>query len=242
MVRPSTRETDIEHVVAASEAHGSGLCAADTETKARFARDLRNLTLASPRVNRHQKSGKDTGEWVPDRNRCWFAARVVEVRRGYGLTVDRSEAQVLERILSGCESTALEPIVCRVPSSSGPAPLPHLRVGTMRSCSMTTTGTGGLPAWRPAGMELPRCRGRIRRTGTCATGTGTGTGSCASNRRSLSLLLGSDSASAACSKSFRLPFSRFGRRFGHATTQIDTLKGVLLVRHGNGPGRRGEGR
>ena len=115
----STTETDIEHIVAASEAHDSGLCAADAATKARFARDLRNLTLASPRVNRHEKSGKDAAEWVPARNRCWFAGRVVEVRRAYGLTIDRGEAAALERILSGCESTALEPVVCSVPSSSG---------------------------------------------------------------------------------------------------------------------------
>ena len=71
----STRDTDIEHIVAANEAHDSGLCAADCETRARFARDLRNLTLASPRVNRHQKSGKDAGEWLPARNRCWFVGR-----------------------------------------------------------------------------------------------------------------------------------------------------------------------
>ena len=115
----STRETDIEHIVAASEAHDSGLCAADAATKARFSRDLRNLTLASPRVNRHEKGGKDAAEWVPARNRCWFAARVVEVRRSYGLSIDRREAAALDRILGSCESTALEPIVCAVPSGSG---------------------------------------------------------------------------------------------------------------------------
>ena len=115
----SRSATDIEHIVAASEAHDSGLCAADRETRARFARDLRNLTLASPQVNRHQKSGKDASEWVPDRNRCWFAGRVLEVRWAYGLTVDRREAAALESILSSCESTALEPVVCTVPSSSG---------------------------------------------------------------------------------------------------------------------------
>ena len=115
----STRQTDIEHIVAASEAHDSGLCAADPATKARFSRDLRNLTLASPQVNRHQKSGRDAAEWVPARNRCWFAGRVVEVRRAYGLTVDRQEAQALEAILSSCVSTALQPIVCAAPSSSG---------------------------------------------------------------------------------------------------------------------------
>ena len=114
----STRETDIEHIVAASEAHDSGLCAADAATKARFARDLRNLTLASPRVNRHQKCGKDAAEWAPTRNRCWFAARVVDVRRAYGLTIDRREAAALERILAACESTELEPVVCVAPSGS----------------------------------------------------------------------------------------------------------------------------
>ena len=117
----SARQTDIEHIVAASEAHDSGLCAADPATKARFSRDLRNLTLASPQVNRHQKSGRDAAEWVPDRNRCWFAGRVLEVRRAYGLTVDRREAAALESILSSCGSTALEPIVCTASSASGTA-------------------------------------------------------------------------------------------------------------------------
>ena len=46
--------------------------------------DPRNLTLASPQVNCHQKSGKDAADWVPARNRCWFAARVVEVKRPTG--------------------------------------------------------------------------------------------------------------------------------------------------------------
>ena len=109
----SARETDIEHLVATSEAHDSGLCAADQATKRRFATDLRNLTLASPHVNRHQKSGKDAGQWLPDRNRCWFATRVVEVKRAYALTVDRREAAALEAILSGCPSTEMEPLVCR---------------------------------------------------------------------------------------------------------------------------------
>ena len=117
----SARETDIEHIVAASEAHDSGLCAADAATKAQFARDLRNLTLASPRVNRHEKSGRDAAEWAPARNRCWFAARVVEVRQAYGLTIDRREAAALERILGGCESTALELIVCTARSGSSGA-------------------------------------------------------------------------------------------------------------------------
>ena len=69
----STSQTDIEHIVARSEAHDSGLYAVDAATKRRFASDLLNLTLASPAVNRSQKSGKDAAEWLPDLNHCWFA-------------------------------------------------------------------------------------------------------------------------------------------------------------------------
>ena len=108
----SVGETDIEHIVATSEAHDSGLCARDREKRKRFARDLRNLTLASPNLNRYEKAGKDATEWLPERNRCWFATRVVEVRQAYGLTIDRSEALTLEAILTACESTEMTPSAC----------------------------------------------------------------------------------------------------------------------------------
>ena len=103
----STGETDIEHIVARSEAHDSGLCAASAETRRAFAGDLLNLTLASPSVNRHQKGANDAAEWLPDHNQCWYADRVVQVRVKYGLTVDQAEADVLDGILSGCASTEM---------------------------------------------------------------------------------------------------------------------------------------
>ena len=61
----NTDDTDIEHIVARSEAHDSGLCAADASKRRAFARDLRNLTLASPEVNRYQKSANDAAAWLP---------------------------------------------------------------------------------------------------------------------------------------------------------------------------------
>ena len=88
-------ETDIEHMVARSEAHDSGLCAADDQTRSRFASDLLNLTLAGPNVNRYQKVDKDAAEWLPGQNRCWFAARVIAVRQKYELTIDQREADGL---------------------------------------------------------------------------------------------------------------------------------------------------
>ena len=101
------RDTDIEHIVAVSEAHDSGLCAAGPSLRRRFASDLLNLTLAAPEVNRCGTGGKcafDAGDWLPPMNRCWFAARVVAVKRKYALTVDHREAAALERLLSGCVS------------------------------------------------------------------------------------------------------------------------------------------
>ncbi len=101
-----TSETTIEHLVSLSEAHDSGLCSADAETKKEFSRDLLNLTLASPHLN-SVKGDRDAAEWLPDENRCWFAGRVVQVRLKYDLTIDQAEADALELVLSRCESTDL---------------------------------------------------------------------------------------------------------------------------------------
>ena len=84
-----------------SEAHDSGLCVAEAETRKRFANDLDNLTLATPALNR-QKSAGDAAEWLPDHNRCWFAGRVLAVKLEYVLIVDQAEADALDTVLQGC--------------------------------------------------------------------------------------------------------------------------------------------
>ena len=109
------RETDIEHIVPLSEAHDSGQCSASPATKARFARDVLNLTLASPRVNRYEKGAKDAAEWQPRRNACWFVNRTLEVRRKYGLSIDRREADAIERTLAACASTEMVVLDCGLP-------------------------------------------------------------------------------------------------------------------------------
>ena len=63
----SKGDTDIEHVVARSEAHDSGLCRADTATKRAFSRDLLNLTLASPRVEPQPKGREGCGRMAAGR-------------------------------------------------------------------------------------------------------------------------------------------------------------------------------
>ena len=115
----SIRETDIEHIIARSEAHDSGLCAANPATRAEFASGLLNLTLASPSVNRHQKVAKDAAEWLPKLNRCWYVARTIQVRREYGLTIDRAEADAIDRVLAGCASSDM---IVLAPGTSPSAP------------------------------------------------------------------------------------------------------------------------
>ena len=104
----STRRTDIEHIVARSEGHDSGLCAADQTVRRHFASDLLNLTLAAPEVNRCIGAGKcahDAADWLPAVNKCWFVSRVIAVKFKYSLTVDRDEAFALQRVLSDCTTT-----------------------------------------------------------------------------------------------------------------------------------------
>ena len=118
------RETDIEHIVARSEAHDSGLCAASAAVRSDFASDLLNLTLASPSVNRHQKVDKDAAEWLPQLNRCWYVNRVVQVRLQYGLTIDRAEAEAIDQVLSTCQSTGMVFLQPEMVVTATPAPTP----------------------------------------------------------------------------------------------------------------------
>ncbi len=100
LVDPETGKaaTDVDHVVALAEAHDSGLA---PSLRHAFANDLRNQTVAVPAVNRYQKGDRDAAEWEPLRNAGWFAARTVEVKRAYGLSVDPAERDALEALLTG---------------------------------------------------------------------------------------------------------------------------------------------
>jgi len=55
--------------------------------------------VADRTVNRSQKSDKDAADWTPARNGGWFAERVIQVKRRYGLSVDLAEAEALKALL-----------------------------------------------------------------------------------------------------------------------------------------------
>ena len=162
----STSETDIEHIVARSEAHDSGLCRASADRKRAFASDLRNLTLASPTVNRNQKGAKDAAEWLPSHNQCWFANRVVAVRRAYQLTVDQAEAAALDRVLAGCTSTEMvfsDRTASATPTPGIPAPSPTATLAPIVTVPPVLAPTG-TPSGNALDLYDDNRNGRI----TCA--------------------------------------------------------------------------
>ncbi|MXX68733.1 MAG: hypothetical protein F4Y74_07220 [Gemmatimonadales bacterium] len=100
-------DVSVDHIVSKTEVHDSGGCTWGRTQRRAFARDLANLTLASPTLDRGVKAGNDAAEWLPDFNRCWYAGAVVAVRRKYELTVDEAERDALEAVLSECTSTEM---------------------------------------------------------------------------------------------------------------------------------------
>ena len=134
--------------------------------------DLRNLTLAAPSVNRHQKRDHDASEWQPPMNRYWFANRVVQVTRAYGLSVYRRERDTLVRTLAGCADTAIDMTPRGNRRGSVATGRPRDGAGQRRHrraprCT-TTTETAGSRAPRRAATASRRCRRHTRRTGTDA--------------------------------------------------------------------------
>ena len=158
----SIRETDIEHIVARSEAHDSGLCAADPDTKDEFASDLLNLTLASPSVNRHQKVDKDAAEWLPELNRCWYVGRIIRVRLEYGLTIDQAEADAIDSVLVGCDSTNMVLVApnntATSEATSTPTPTPAADIDALALYDDNENGRITCSEARAHGIA-PVCRG-----------------------------------------------------------------------------------
>lgn len=136
----SIKDTDIEHIVATSEAHDSGLCAASTEARIAFASDTLNLTLAAPEINRCGNKGKcdlDAAEWLPQRNQCWFVHRIIQVETKYQLSVDPEEAKAIDDVLVNCQSVEM------IFYPQAPAKLVELRTNHETALSMYDDNKNG---------------------------------------------------------------------------------------------------
>ena len=63
-------------------------------------------------------------DWLPDLNQCWYVDRTVQVRREYGLTIDRAEADAVDRILAGCQSTEMIVLTPGASATASATPTP----------------------------------------------------------------------------------------------------------------------
>ena len=151
----STKETDIEHIVAASEAHDSGLCARDAATRARFTTDRRNLTLRltsgeSPGEERQGRRGVGPGPEIAagSQRGC---SRCAEPTGSPSIDAKRQpsiESSLPARAPRSSPWYARSRLPQRVRPIALPSPV------TMHSRGTTTIETGGLPARRHAGHGI----------------------------------------------------------------------------------------
>lgn len=107
-------ETDIEHIVANSEAHDSGMGFRTRAERQQYASDLDNLTLAAPRLNRYEKRDKDPANWLPEYNRCWYVGKYLEIKRRYGLSMDQAEADAVLAVYRSCTTFEIKRPTCSV--------------------------------------------------------------------------------------------------------------------------------
>ncbi|MFD6859860.1 DUF1524 domain-containing protein [Rhodococcus sp. NPDC060086] len=118
----------IDHVVALSDAWQKGAQQLDSQTRADFANDPRNLQAVDGPTNQ-QKSDGDAATWLPPNRayRCTYVARQVQVKAAYNLWVTQAEHDAMARVLTSCGGSApvAEPSESvMVPTTMIPAPQP----------------------------------------------------------------------------------------------------------------------
>lgn len=113
----TSRQVQIDHLVALSDAWQKGAQQWDAAQRRNFANDPINLQATTASVN-EQKGDGDAATWLPPNNsyRCTYVSRIVEVKAAYGLWVTQAEHDAIARILANCDAAAT------APASNGTAP------------------------------------------------------------------------------------------------------------------------
>ncbi|MYC46367.1 MAG: hypothetical protein F4X49_12645 [Acidimicrobiia bacterium] len=148
---------DVDHIVAAKEAHESGGHRWDRATRGRFGDDRLNLVASRDCVNR-SKGSSDLAEWsgvqsgtcagarLTAAGRCFWAARTVAVKYRYSLAVDTAERAELANALNQCPAD----IDATAPSRAAVTTAP-----TTETPSSTTATSNCHPAYDPCLPNLP---------------------------------------------------------------------------------------
>lgn len=97
----TSRQVQIDHIVALSDAWQKGAQQWDADTRRNFANDPANLQATAGPVN-EQKGDGDAATWLPPNRsyRYTYVSRIVAVKAAYGLWVTQAEHDAIARILA----------------------------------------------------------------------------------------------------------------------------------------------
>lgn len=107
----NSRSFDIDHFVPLKEAWDSGAWRWDSATRQRFANDLgfAAALIAVTASSNRSKSDQDPSDWLPQRERCFYAKSWVAVKFRWRLSVDSAEKRTLTQILRNCSGKITVP-------------------------------------------------------------------------------------------------------------------------------------
>ncbi|MCW2769035.1 MAG: hypothetical protein JWR27_468 [Aeromicrobium sp.] len=104
----TSREVQIDHVVALGDAWQKGAQQWSPEKRERFANDFLELRATDMHTNA-SKGSRDAATWLPPRKgfRCGYVARQIAVKKAYGLWVTPAERDAMARVLAKCPGQGL---------------------------------------------------------------------------------------------------------------------------------------
>lgn len=98
-----TKDVQIDHVVALSEAWRSGGYRWDHTTREQYANDMAPLSLiAVSASSNRRKSDHDPSHWLPDRHLCRYLGAWTATKLRWGLAADPEEVKTLKRQARNC--------------------------------------------------------------------------------------------------------------------------------------------
>ena len=109
--KDSSKEVQIDHVVALSDAWLKGADNLSKELRVKFANDPLELLAVSGSSNQ-KKSGSDASEWLPENVhfRCEYIARQIAIKIKYNLFVSSKEKYTMSSVLNNCKEQKLPAI------------------------------------------------------------------------------------------------------------------------------------
>lgn len=101
IVKGSSQDTAVDHVVALSEAYKSGADSWSQEQRLKYANDPNVLAVVDHGVN-SAKSDYDASQWLPSYApaQCRFVIAQISIKSSYNLNVDSKEKEALSSVLS----------------------------------------------------------------------------------------------------------------------------------------------